>query len=162
MPYNPQGAGGGITKLSELNIDIDKDWGGYGITNMSGVAAGMGAGSVTQRGLAGILVDLPPGAVDLVLTSQGPGNLVVWAPGGSAFDRWYPVTIGLTAPVVAVDTPDKTHSETGPLSTAQTEEVLTAVEGKSVGSVDAEAVVTPDQTDNEPAPFQTTLVTAVA
>jgi len=85
---------GGITKLSELEIDTDKDWQSRGITNLGGVAAGMAIGHVIQRN-GGKLQTLAPGPAHTVLTSEGPGHLVVWAPGGTYFERYLPVTVDL-------------------------------------------------------------------
>jgi len=85
---------GGITKLSELEIDTDKDWQSRGITNLGGVAAGMAIGHVVQRN-GSKLQTLPPGPAHTVLTSEGPGHLVVWAPGGTYFERYLPVTVDL-------------------------------------------------------------------
>ncbi len=85
----------GITKLSQLQIDTDKDWGGKGITNIRHIAAGAGIGHVAQHnGL--ILETLPPGLANYVLTSAGPGNRVVWMPGGMYLNRYFPVFIALS------------------------------------------------------------------
>lgn len=116
MPYNPQGSGGGISKLSELTIDTDKDWQGYGISNIEGVAAGMVAGSVIQKGLAGVLVNLSPGITGRVLTSAGPGALLAWLPGGTYYDRYFPVEFYLTG-AVAVTVPDGQRALTAALAT---------------------------------------------
>lgn len=83
-----------ITKLSHLQIDADKDWGGKGITNIRQVADGMAQGHVVQHNGA-ILESLPPGLANYVLTSAGTGRRVVWAPGGTFFNRFYPIVIGL-------------------------------------------------------------------
>ena len=76
----------GITKLSELEIDADKDWQLKGITNIKEVAAGMAAGHVIQHdGMK--LVTLAPGVEGHVLTSRGPGRLVYWGPATTYFWR---------------------------------------------------------------------------
>ena len=85
---------GGISKLSELEIDTDKNWQSRGITNLGGVAAGMAVGHVVQQN-GSILQTLSPGPAHTVLTSEGTGHLVAWAPGGTYFDRFLPVSIGL-------------------------------------------------------------------
>ena len=83
---------GGISKLSELNIDIDKDWQGQGIANIREVAAGMAIGDIVQHD--GVkLVQLPAGLANQVLTSQGALHLVTWAPGGTYYERYFPVSI---------------------------------------------------------------------
>ena len=68
----------GITKLSELEIDADKDWGGYGISNLKELVSGMQKGSILQRGDTGVLENLSPGAISFELTSDGPGSKVDW------------------------------------------------------------------------------------
>jgi len=66
---------GGITKLSELTIDADKDWQGFGIFNIKEVAAAMAKGDLA---IGGSIVKLTPGAVGLPLTSAGAGNTPTW------------------------------------------------------------------------------------
>jgi len=95
--------GGGITKLSQLLIDADKNWAGMGISQIKEVVAGMVIGDIAQHD--GVrLAKLSPGVASYVLTSEGPGNLVTWAPGGSYFDRFFIVELrhalstGLFAP----------------------------------------------------------------
>lgn len=48
-PYPPQGAAG-ITHLSQLIIDADKDWQAKGIQNLKAVVAGMVEGDIPYRG----------------------------------------------------------------------------------------------------------------
>ena len=45
------GGGGGITKLSELTIDADKDWQQKGITNIKEIASSMAQGDMVFKGL---------------------------------------------------------------------------------------------------------------
>ena len=40
---------GGIRRLSELDIDANKDWQGKGVTNLAGIATGMGIGHIAQH-----------------------------------------------------------------------------------------------------------------
>ncbi|GAJ04236.1 unnamed protein product, partial [marine sediment metagenome] len=54
-----------------------------------------------------------PGPASLVLTSQGPGHLVVWAPGGTYLHRYFPVTIDLAHSAEIVE--PITHEEPAPL-----------------------------------------------
>jgi hypothetical protein len=84
----------GIRLLSELKIDADKDWRAKGISNLKELASGMPLGSIVQSNSA-LLERLDPGSDGYVLTSQGPGKRVVWSPGGTYFDRFFPVTIDL-------------------------------------------------------------------
>lgn len=73
---------GGITKLSELEIDADKDWLGYGVTNMAHLAAGMTRGSLlVHNGL--VLAAVPAGTIGDEFTSNSPGHMPEWkAPPG--------------------------------------------------------------------------------
>lgn len=68
----------GITKLSELIIDADRDWGDRGISNLGGLAAGMEKGDLLQRGASGVMERLSPGAIGNELTSLGAGRPVQW------------------------------------------------------------------------------------
>ena len=49
---------GGIVKLSEIEIDGDKDWQGKSITNLKAIADGMARGDIVYRG-ADILERIP-------------------------------------------------------------------------------------------------------
>lgn len=93
--YIPQGLGVGITKLSELEIDADKDWQAKGIFNIKELASGMGIGDILQHN-GSILAKFSPGTANYVLTSEGPGKIVVWAPGGTYFYRYFPVSIDIS------------------------------------------------------------------
>ena len=74
----------GITRLSELEVDADKDWEGYGVFNLKELVPGMGNGDMLQRGDSGVLEKFSPGAIGFELTSNGPGQKVEWKapPGG--------------------------------------------------------------------------------
>ena len=51
----------GVAKLSQLDIDADKDWQGFGITNLKEVAPAMGHGDlVVKTTSTPILIKLPP------------------------------------------------------------------------------------------------------
>lgn len=104
---------GGISRLSELEIDSDKDWQGKGINNIKQVAAGMAIGDIIQHNGA-ILESFTPGAANLVLTSQGAGNKLSWAPGGTYFERFLPVTIDV-GHTEGLWIPDKITELTAPL-----------------------------------------------
>jgi hypothetical protein len=74
------GAGtAGITKLSELEIDADKDWQAKGITNLKSIAEAMTHGDIIYRG-AGVLEKLTADAGKgyNFLRSRGPGMTPVW------------------------------------------------------------------------------------
>jgi len=73
------GPGGGIRFLSELVIDGDKDWLGFGITNLKELAAGMAKGDVlVQKG--SVLVKVSPGDIGDGFTSGGTGQMPGWEP----------------------------------------------------------------------------------
>jgi hypothetical protein len=82
----------GISRLSELEIDTDKDWGQFGIFNLKEVALNMGTGDLAVHD-GQCMVRFPPGAINMVLTSQGPGKMPTWAPGGIYLKRYLPVTV---------------------------------------------------------------------
>jgi hypothetical protein len=83
----------GITRLSELEIDADKNWQTRGITNLKQVAEMMSKGDIVVRDTS-ILVRLSPGPEDYCLTSAGPGKLPSWQPKGGMLKFYYPVYIG--------------------------------------------------------------------
>ncbi len=129
---------GGISKLSELEIDADKDWQGKGIANIKEVAAGMAIGDIIQHD--GVkLVRLPPGMANYVLTSEGGGKLVVWAPGGTYFERYFPVSIegahaeGVVSPIAILKSVPIAVGLNYPTATRQ----------PSLGSARSVGVVTP-------------------
>ena len=68
----------GVTRLSQLAIDADKDWGYHGISNLKGLANGMQRGDILQRGVSGVLEKLSPGPIGFEITSNGPGHEVEW------------------------------------------------------------------------------------
>ena len=90
----------GINKLSELIIDADKDFAAdtgtpKSITNIKQVAASMAIGNIVQSD-GTKLVRIPNGPDGYVLTSQGAGKLLTWAPPGGALKYYLPVSIGLS------------------------------------------------------------------
>jgi hypothetical protein len=144
---------GGITKLSELEIDTDKNWQSRGITNLGGVAAGMAVGHVVQRN-GGKLQTLAPGPAHTVLTSEGPGHLVVWAPGGTYFERYLPVTVDLEHDEGLV-APDSSREITAAIASS-----FARTHGDAPGDMikrltpalalaNAEAIVVPDEDHQE-------------
>jgi len=70
----------GTKLLSQLVIDADKDWGGYGIYNIKEVCSGMQVGNIYYFGVGGILIKLVQTDIGDELTSQGPGNPIKFAP----------------------------------------------------------------------------------
>jgi hypothetical protein len=107
---------GGVRRLSELEIDADKDWEEKVISNCGGAAAGMAIGHILQHNGV-ILETLAPGVADQVLTSAGPGHRVVWMPGGCYYNRYYPVAIDIIHSE-GVFTPDHSESMPSDLDTA--------------------------------------------
>ena len=68
---------GGITKLSELDIDCDKDWNGKAILNISSTTAGMQKGGVLIHN-GSVLVTVIPGSIGHGFTDGGPGHAPSW------------------------------------------------------------------------------------
>ncbi len=66
-----------VSRLSQLSIDADKDWGGKAITNLKGLAASMTQGDLFFRGLASIQ-RLPPGVAGQFLITRGAGANPEW------------------------------------------------------------------------------------
>jgi hypothetical protein len=110
-----ESSGGGITKLSQLLIDADKNWQTKGISNLKELALGMIQGDLVVRGGGGVLVRLPAGVANLVLTSGGPGVIPSWQPGGTYYSRYFPANIGLSKTVVS-GTPDQSIVKNAPLT----------------------------------------------
>lgn len=140
---------GGITSLSELIIDADKDWQAKGITNIKEIAASMAKGDLAVRGNT-VLVKFAPSTIGLVLTSAGPGHMLTWQP-GAALDFYLPVPIDLShaEDIVPVD---QSHNENAALASDHKEAYLDAPADMikrltpAIALADAEAVLAgPDQ-----------------
>lgn len=69
---------GGITKLSELTIDADKDWAAFGITDIKEVTAGMTKGDLLFFDGA-IISKISPGSIGTMFTTQGLGAAPIWS-----------------------------------------------------------------------------------
>ena len=67
----------GITRLSQLEIDTDKNWGTMGISNLLELAASMTKGDMLVRS-DDIIVKISPGSAGTKLTTQGSGALPEW------------------------------------------------------------------------------------
>lgn len=98
----------GITKLSELIIDADKDWAAMGITNLEELAAAMAHGDINFRGAA-VVEKLTAGFAGQYLKTQGVGSPPIWddMPGGR-FERAFFLTI--PQPPVLSQTTIEDHS----------------------------------------------------
>ena len=141
--------GGGITKLSELDIDADKDWQARGISNIKQVASGMAVGHILQHN-GSVLESLHPGPANYVLTSQGPGHLAVWGPGGLFFNRYFPVTVGLLKSSGSF-APDKTKAINMPLGTLIRKDGDSLVHRltPAIALARSSGIFTPDRTDSQ-------------
>jgi hypothetical protein len=148
--------GGGITKLSELLIDVDKDWAAKGISNLKEIALAMARGDLPMRGNA-VIVPFQPGTIGYVCTSAGPGHPLTWAPAGGALKYYFPAWIA-SSYALAIVPVDHNYNKAAPLATSNAE----AIDDQpglnirqllpAVASVDAELVVPVDQSYNKNAP----------
>ena len=111
-------------RWSQITIDADKDMAGQGLSNLKELAAGMLHGDLIVKGAGGVLIRVPPGIANTVWTSNGPGNIPSWQPGGTYFNRYYPATIQLNTPTAVSDSPDHVESEPAPVSSAHVETML--------------------------------------
>jgi len=66
-----------ISKLSELEIDVDKNWLAFGITNVKELAASMNVGDMVFSD-GSKLEKIIPGTVGTMLTTHGVGNDPTW------------------------------------------------------------------------------------
>jgi hypothetical protein len=145
--------GGGITKLSELLIDVDKDWAAKGITNLKQLALAMARGDLPMRGST-VIIPFQPGTIGYVCTSAGPGHLLSWAPAGGALKYYFPAPIDLTHAQAIVPV-DQSYNKNAPLTREHKEAYLDAPADMikrltpAVASVDAELVVPVDQSYNK-------------
>lgn len=149
--------GGGPVNWSAITIDADKNMLGFGLSNMKEVAAAMAGGDLIAKGLGGILVRIPAGVANTVLTSAGIGLVPTWAPGGLYLARYFPANVDIIA-AAAKTTVDKTATKNAALSTAYVADDGTATnlqeQRVTLASVDAENVIAAaDETDNENAPI---------
>jgi len=146
---------GGITSLSELIIDADKDWQAKGITNIKEIAAAMAKGDIVVKGNS-ILIRFQPGGIGLVLTSAGPLHIPTWQP-GAALEFYLPVPVDLShaEDIVPVD---HSHNENAPLASEHVQAYVDAPADMiklltpAITAPDASAVVPVDQTYNKNAP----------
>lgn len=68
----------GVTRLSQLTIDADKDWAGMGISNIKEVALGMAEGDIIYRDATGVK-KLTPGIVGSMLKTKGTDANPIWS-----------------------------------------------------------------------------------
>lgn len=146
----------GITKISELEIDADKDFrdltlAPHGITNIKQVAAAMSRGDLVVRGDT-ILVRVAAGPTGYVLTSAGVGKIPVYAPAGGALKYYFPISIESSLAMAIIAAPDHSIPLTPTIVTelkyayadapADYIKRLTA----AISSSSSRNVITPDQT----------------
>ncbi len=63
----------GVSRLSELQIDVDKDCGTLGLSNLKEVVTGMSAGDIIFHDGFGIQ-KISPGAFSSELITRGPAH----------------------------------------------------------------------------------------
>lgn len=147
---------GGITNLSELTIDADKNWQVKGITNLKEVASAMAKGDFPVRSNV-ILVRFAPGPIGFVLISGGPGHLPAWAPAPGPLKVWLPAWISLEHFEAIVEA-NQSHNENAPMTSEHEQAYLDAPADyikrltPAILCPDAQAIVAADQTHNENAP----------
>ena len=153
--------GGGITRLSELIINADKNWQAQGISNLREVAVGMARGDLAVRNHT-ILQRLVPGNIGYVLTSAGPLHIPAWAPAGGALNYYFPAEIYGThaEDVVPVD---QTHDENAPITSSHVQVVADApgdyvkLLTPTVAMPDAQAIAAVDVSYNKNSPIASDL-----
>jgi len=159
--------GGGVSKLSGITIDVDKDWAGFGISNIKQLALGMIQGDILVHDGTRI-IRLAAGIANQVLTSGGPGVVPSWAPGGTHTNRYVPAT--LSGPMVAaIVAAARTFTKNAPLTSPYVDATgdLPASHLKMVSpavslSGTRTVIAAPDQTYTKAAAIGTTYTTAVA
>lgn len=149
----------GAVNWSAVTIDADKDMGAFGLSNVKQVAAAMIGGDLVAKGLGGILVRIPAGIANTVLTSAGVGLVPTWAPGGLYLNRYYPVPIRLID-AETIQTADHTNNEPAPLTSPHVQDYLDGstllkMLTPAITMPDAEAIQAADHTNDEPAPVHT-------
>ena len=145
----------GITRISELEIDADKDMTVHGLFNLKEVVAAMARGDIPVRDINQLVV-VPAGSTDYVFTSTGQGKIPVWAPAGGGLKYYFPVVIGLTdtEDIVAAD---QAYNKNAPIASEHVQVYVdTPAENvkrldKTIVSIDAEAIVPVDQSYNKDA-----------
>ncbi len=104
---------GGITRLSELTIDADKNWQAQGITNIKELALAMAQGDIVVRGPA-VMQRLAPGVLGYVLTSAGPGHMPSWQPVPGALEYYIPAWVSASHSE-GIATIDHSHAKNAPI-----------------------------------------------
>jgi len=141
----------GITRISELDIDADKDMTVHGLFNLKEVVAGMLRGDIPVKD-TNQLVILLAGTDGYVLTSAGQGKIPVWAPAGGALRYFFPASIDSAHAETVIVAPDHSIPKNAPLGIVDVEAyddqpgLLIKRLDSSLVSVDAEYIhAGPDQ-----------------
>ena len=66
-----------VAVLSELEIDVDKDWQGFGIANLKGLDSGMQKGDILVHD-GNKVVKVSPSSIGDELTSKGVNHVIAW------------------------------------------------------------------------------------
>lgn len=155
---------GGITKLSQLIIDANKDWQTKGISNLKELALGMIQGDILVHDGTRI-IRLPPGVANTVLTSGGAGVVPSWQAGGLYLARYIPATIGLSKALALVSV-DQAIPKNAILTSEHKQAyddqpadmiIRGGVVGSILASVDTETIVAVDQAIPKNAPIRSDL-----
>jgi hypothetical protein len=67
----------GPTQLSEVQVDADKPWEAFGITNLKELAAGMAMGDIVYFD-GTVLAKITPGPIGTQLITHDVGNPPTW------------------------------------------------------------------------------------
>ncbi len=147
---------GGISRLSELTIDADKNWQAQGISNIKELALGMAKGDLLVRGDS-ILQRLQPSTLGHVLTSAGPLHIPSWQPAPGPLEYYFPTPVDLTN-AQAIVTVDQNYNKDAAIGSDHVEAYVDAPGDNikrltpAVSLSDAQAIVSVDQSYNKNAP----------
>ena len=67
----------GVSQLSQVGIDADKEWSGFGISNIKEVVAGMSVGDIIYHD-GNRIQKLTPGPIGSELITLGAGHNPKW------------------------------------------------------------------------------------
>lgn len=134
------------SRLSDITIDVDKDWQAKGITNIKQVAALMSKGDVVVKD-TNILARIAAGPSGYVLTSQGAGQLPAWAPAGGALKYYFPVSVYSSKAALVVPVDRQVNVNPPSLGTSHDETTVPTLT-PSIASSIAAAIAAIDQQAN--------------
>jgi hypothetical protein len=160
MSFISGGGGSTAPKWSQITIDTDKDMGGHALTDIKQLVASMVGGDLVAKGTGGVLVRVPASTPNTVLTSNGPGQVPSFQPGGTSLNRFIPAQIN-SVNAAAVVTPDAA-AKSAPVSSVyvavyqDTPASDLKLVSPLIGSVNSAAVVSPGQTVAQTTPGKLT------